>query len=398
MRHHQNWKTWNTRTINTWARSFSFAEGVGNVCSQRIILNGSIQNKCIGVEKVHDFVDESRHPSWTELCIEFGDLQENKIRGDWECVQHYSKVGNGTFWRNSECDMLGAFITFLGEMDICQRSSQNVGEGKNLCVLCWFRFVCWTDERHSRSNKKWKDQVEGLTGCFRLTKMQWVSMEVHLNSSGKNFPGSSSLFSSRKYNKTWRERTSSQRSSRTGSSSCQCSMTFEWTTNDENCISNSEEVRNYAMRFLQGHRTFLGPGSEEKWYGSSSHAQKRQWNCTAENGATIQRNWSFCVQNISALSRGILKNIHSFHRRFVEHRILVPNESFRFFSSVFTEQWRIGNIKSVRHFCAESRFWPSWNRKKYNSWYLFRHKQLETGCDKKFWASKHWKRRHGLHN
>ena len=33
--------------------------------------------------------------------------------------------------------------------------------------------------------KRWKDQVEGLTGCFRLTKMQWVSMEKKLNSSGK---------------------------------------------------------------------------------------------------------------------------------------------------------------------------------------------------------------------
>ena len=31
---------------------------------------------------VHDVVDESRHPSWAELCVEFGDLQEHKIRGD----------------------------------------------------------------------------------------------------------------------------------------------------------------------------------------------------------------------------------------------------------------------------------------------------------------------------
>ena len=40
---------------------------------------------------------------------------------------------------------------------------------------------------------------------------------------------------------------------------------IEWKKNDEDCISNAEEIRNYAMKFLLGHWTFLGPGSEEKW-------------------------------------------------------------------------------------------------------------------------------------
>ena len=37
----------------------------------------------------------------------------------------------------------------------------------------------------------------------------------------------------------------------------------EWTKkgNSEQCISNSEHVKNYAKRFSQGHRTFFGPGS-----------------------------------------------------------------------------------------------------------------------------------------
>ena len=39
---------------------------------------------------------------------------------------------------------------------------------------------------------------------------------------------------------------------------------IEWNTNDENCVSNAEELKNYAMRFSQGHWTFLGPGSEGK--------------------------------------------------------------------------------------------------------------------------------------
>ena len=34
---------------------------------------------------------------------------------------------------------------------------------------------------------------------------------------------------------------------------------IEWKTNDENCISNSEKIKNYAKIFTQGHWTFLGP-------------------------------------------------------------------------------------------------------------------------------------------
>ena len=31
------------------------------------------------------------------------------------------------------------------------------------------------------------------------------------------------------------------------------------------CISRSEEIRDFARRVLQGHWTVLGPGEEEKW-------------------------------------------------------------------------------------------------------------------------------------
>ena len=62
---------------------------------------------------------------------------------------------------------------------------------------------------------------------------------------------------------------------------------------DENCISNAEQV----MKFSQGHWTFLGPGSEEKWYGSSSCDQKKEngirW---PANGTAIQGNLTPCVQ------------------------------------------------------------------------------------------------------
>ena len=83
-----------------------------------------------------------------------------------------------------------------------------------------------------------------------------------------------------------------------------------WTKrgNDEICISNAEKVKDYAMRFLQGHWTFLGPGSEKKWYGEPR-------TLTMENGTLqpikmVQRfkeTGHFVFKSISALSRGILK-------------------------------------------------------------------------------------------
>ena len=56
--------------------------GIGNVSKRRNLFNASIQNKCIDMENVRVFVNESRHPSWAELFGEFGDLQKHKIRGD----------------------------------------------------------------------------------------------------------------------------------------------------------------------------------------------------------------------------------------------------------------------------------------------------------------------------
>ena len=47
----------------------------------------------------------------------------------------------------------------------------------------------------------------------------------------------------------------------------------DWTKrgNSERCISNSEQVKNYAKKFTQGHRTFLGLGCEKNWYGKSNY-------------------------------------------------------------------------------------------------------------------------------
>ena len=65
---------------------------VGNYSMILNIFDRDIKDKCVDVENVHVFVDESSHSSWTELFGKFGDLQEHELRGNSE--EHYEKIMN----------------------------------------------------------------------------------------------------------------------------------------------------------------------------------------------------------------------------------------------------------------------------------------------------------------
>ena len=78
----------------------------------------------------------------------------------------------------------------------------------------------------------------------------------------------------------------------------------EWKKNDDNCISNAKKVKNYAKRFLPGW-TFLGPGSEKRWYGDSHGGQ---WNRAANQMVQQFKETGHPIFTCtSALSRGILQ-------------------------------------------------------------------------------------------
>ena len=47
-------------------------------------------------------------------------------------------------------------------------------------------------------------------------------------------------------------------------------------------FSNSAMARDYAKRFPLGHWSFLGPGEEEKWYGTQNDRPEGQWNSSAD--------------------------------------------------------------------------------------------------------------------
>ena len=47
-------------------------------------------------------------------------------------------------------------------------------------------------------------------------------------------------------------------------------------------VNNSKTIREYAERFSRGHWSFLGSGSEKKWYGTCDGEPDGSWNRTAE--------------------------------------------------------------------------------------------------------------------
>ena len=60
---------------------------------------------------------------------------------------------------------------------------------------------------------------------------------------------------------------------------------IEWGAkgNKERYEHNSQTVASYARKFPRGHWSFLGPGSEEKWYGTYTNKPDGSWNQSAEN-------------------------------------------------------------------------------------------------------------------
>ena len=164
--------------------------------------------------------------------------------------------------------------------------------------------MCWTDERHQ---ERYQDSI-GIDG--EPIEFEW-----------KNFSIFSSLSILEKIQGDSETRRIQPEEFTDRTISMSMFNDIVWNASDEGCLSNDEKVKNYAMRFSQGHWTFLGPGSEEKWDGDS-HDQKGQWNCTAdkmvqqfkETGHTVLKSTSALESwSLEAKER---KNLHSLHLRF----------------------------------------------------------------------------------
>ena len=79
--------------------------------------------------------------------------------------------------------------------------------------------------------------------------------------------------------------------------------------NDQECIANSTLVSSFAKRFPARHWSFLGPGSETKWYSTYSDRPQGEWDGVAELMMIQFREIGHPVfRATSPLSRGTLKS------------------------------------------------------------------------------------------
>ena len=79
--------------------------------------------------------------------------------------------------------------------------------------------------------------------------------------------------------------------------------------NKKDCESNAQLVSLYAKRFGAGQWSFLGPGSEKKWYSISEDSPQGEWDKIAElMMLTFAESTHPVFRSASPLSRGVLKS------------------------------------------------------------------------------------------
>ena len=79
--------------------------------------------------------------------------------------------------------------------------------------------------------------------------------------------------------------------------------------NEKECKSNAQLVSLFAKRFAAGQWSFLGPGSEKKWYSISEDSPQGEWDKIAEKMMlTFAESGCPIFRATSPLSRGVLKS------------------------------------------------------------------------------------------
>ena len=392
-------KTCNTRTIIHEQDISVFAEEVGNVCNQRKIHNGRIQNQCIDMENVYDFVDESRHSSWAEFQVEFENYKNTQFEDIESVFNITQKMVREHSERNSECEVRGVFIAFLGEIGISQWSSDQKSEGKSMCPR-WFRSMCWTDERHSWSDRKMERSIGRTQVVNRLTQDAVGIDGEAIEFEWTNFPGFSTLSILKEIQKELTRKNIQPEEFKDRIIFMPMFNVIDWPKRkkDENCILNAEKLKDYLKRFLQGQWTFLGPGSEKMWYGGSSYPPDGEWDSTADKMVQrFQETRHTVFKSISALSRGILKRkkgkdtIH-FNGESSNTELLFRNSSFcksaQYLRSCDELVWTISAWQ------RKKRDDKSWDPRTTVHWHVRYETRDATGVEKASWSPNPWQQHH----
>ena len=116
--------------------------------------------------------------------------------------------------------------------------------------------------------------------------------------------------------------------------------------NKEECLANARVVKVLARRFGVGQWSFIGPGSEKKWYSAENSPQGAWDHIADEMLLAFAESGHPTFRSTTPLSRGILKS--EGHGKLSIHFAADNQQLKQFFalsflsiSSVSTEQWRL---------------------------------------------------------
>ena len=158
------------------------------------------------------------------------------------------------------------------------------------------------------SNTAWEQQLDWFKSSSQYRTLDTIDgepMEFEWNI----FPGFTTLQFCNKVQE-FLSKWANQNNSKDELSSCRCSTTSHGGSkdNEQECELSAKLVSIYARRFSPGRWSFLGPGSERKWYSTHESKPQGEWDRVEEQ---MMKNFSESGHPVfratSPLSRGTLK-------------------------------------------------------------------------------------------
>ena len=171
-------------------------------------------------------------------------------------------------------------------------------------VLCLGRVL-----QHPDSNEAWKNRIEGIQ-CGKSYRdddaINGESTEFEWNI----FPGFTTLQLCDKINDLLRDlgQTPETFTGRILFMSMFNDISCDRKGNKEECLANAGVVKVLARRFGVGQWSFIGPGSEKKWYSAENSPQGAWDNIAEEMLLEFEESGHPTFRATTPLSRGILKS------------------------------------------------------------------------------------------
>ena len=169
--------------------------------------------------------------------------------------------------------------------------------------------MLWKDEREPQSNYAWEDRLMWFKSSSAYRALDTIDGEP-MGFQWNIFPGFTTLQLVREVQE-FLSNVSTEPEDFTGRIFMSMFNDISWGSkeNERECELSAQLVSMYAKRFSPGRWSFLGPGSEKKWYSTHIDRPQGEWDRVAELMMIKFAESGYPVfRATSPLSRGTLKS------------------------------------------------------------------------------------------